>query len=158
MSAARSIAGSRRTRPMVPSTCTWPRRSTGRPAPSEERMETPPGPENPPHTETPATEGKSDLKVVLQFFIVPLSLVAVLVSVFFGLQVLRSRRPDAEGALRSLQSYDGLLARWVGDVKRWQSGYDLSLLMRAEDGEAIRRTLPRLTAAFRDARERGDDR
>src|SRR5712692_9414627 len=126
MSAARSIAGSRRTRPTVPSISTWPRRSTGRPAPSEERMETPQDPQGPPRTETPAADGKSDLKIVLQFFIVPLSLVAVLVSAFFGLQVLRSRRPDAEGALRSLQRYDGLLARWVGDVKRWQSGYDLS--------------------------------
>jgi HEAT repeat protein len=102
------------------------------------------------------TDGRSDLRVVLQFFIVPLSLVVVLVSVFFGLQVLRSRRPDPGSALRSLESYDGLLARYVGDVKRWQSGYDLSLLLRAEDQAKLAQLVPDLTAAFREAGTRGD--
>ncbi len=102
------------------------------------------------------TDGRSDLRVVLQFFIVPLSLVVVLVSVFFGLQALRSHRPDPVSALRALESYDGLLARYVGDVKRWQSGYDLSLLLRAEDQEKLARLVPDLTAAFREAGTRGD--
>lgn len=102
------------------------------------------------------TEEKSDWKVVLQFFLVPLSLVAVLVSVFFGLQVMRSQRPRIETALRSLQSYQGFLARYVGDVKRWQSGYDLSLLMRGDDPAVIRRFLPELSDAFREASKSGD--
>ncbi len=45
---------------------------------------------------------KSDLKVVMQFFIVPLILVAVLVLAFFGLQFLRNRNPDPRATLRSL--------------------------------------------------------
>ena len=106
-----------------------------------------------PGTETPE---KSDWKVVLQFFLVPLSLVAVLVSLFFGLQIMRNRRPDTESTLRSLQSYRGFLARYVGEVKRWQSGYDLSLLMRGDDPKEIRRILPELTGAFRAASLDGD--
>ncbi len=99
----------------------------------------------------PGPDERSDWKVVLQFFLVPLSLVVVLVSVFFGLQVMRSRRPGIGSALRSLQSYRGFLARYVGDIKRWQSGYDLSLLVRGSDPDAIRRTLPELGEAFREA-------
>lgn len=101
-------------------------------------------------------DGKSDLKVVLQFFIVPLSLVAVLVCVFFGLQMLRSRRPDPGSTLRALRGYEGFLARYVGDVKRWQSGYDLSLLLRGEDRAELSRLLPDLVSAFRDAGDRRD--
>ncbi|PYS96863.1 MAG: hypothetical protein DMF50_02810 [Acidobacteria bacterium] len=104
----------------------------------------------------PDIEGRSDLKVVLQFFIVPLSLVAVLVSVFFGLQMLRSRRPDAGATLDGLRHYEGFLAPYVGDVKRWQSGYDLSLLLRSEDRQARSRVLPDLVSAFREAGERRD--
>ena len=110
-------------------------------------------PAGPPRTEGP---GKSDWKVVLQFFLVPLSLVGVLVSLFFGLQVMRNRRPDTESTLRSLQSYRGFLARYVGEVKRWQSGYDLSLLMRGDDPKEIRRILPELIGAFRSASLGGD--
>jgi len=64
-------------------------------------------------------------------FIVPLSLVAVLVTVFFGLQVLRSRHPDPRTALGDLKGRKRFLLPWVGDPKRWQSGYDLSLLLRS---------------------------
>ena len=102
------------------------------------------------------TDEKSDLKVVLQFFIVPLALVAVLVLVFFGLQILRSHRPDAEATLDSLKNYQGFLARVVGDLKRWQYGYDLSVLMRDEDAEMMQRILPEIIDGFRDAGERGD--
>src|SRR5207249_9497184 len=70
---------------------------------------------------------KGDWRVVLQFFVVPLALVAVLVTVFFGLQVLRSRRPDPITTLDDLKSTGGFLLPWVGDPKRWQSGYDRSL-------------------------------
>lgn len=101
-------------------------------------------------------DGRSDWKVVLQFFLVPLSLVLVLVSVFFGLQVMRRHRPDTASTLRSLRSYEGFMARYVGDVKRWQSGYDLSLLMRGEDPRELRKILPDLTSAFREAGARGD--
>ena len=101
---------------------------------------------------------KSDLRVVLQFFIVPLALVVVLVLVFFGLQVARDRSPDPRATLRSLQSYDGFLAGVVGDLKRWQSGYDLSLLLRAQDREETRRLLPELVAAFRAAASGPDPR
>ena len=106
--------------------------------------------------ESPEVESKSDLKVVLQFFIVPLSLVAVLVSLFFGLQFLRQRRPDPETTLRALQHYDGFLGAVVGDLKRWQSGYDLSLLLRAQSPEDLRRMVPDLAAALRDAGVRRD--
>jgi hypothetical protein len=106
--------------------------------------------------ESPDVESKSDLKVVLQFFIVPLSLVAVLVSLFFGLQFLRQRRPNPEATLRSLQHYDGFLGAVVGDLKRWQSGYDLSLLLRAQSPDDLRRMVPELTAALRDAGARRD--
>jgi HEAT repeat protein len=99
---------------------------------------------------------KSDLRVVMQFFIVPLSLVVVLVLVFFGMQILRSRRPDPEATLRSLQRYDGFLSGIVGDLKRWQYGYDLSLLMRGEVGEIDAALVPDLIATFEDAGERGD--
>ena len=101
-------------------------------------------------------EERSDWKVVLQFFLVPLSLVFVLVSVFFGLQVMRRHRPDTVSTLRSLRSYEGFMARYVGDVKRWQSGYDLSLLMRGEDPKQLRAILPDLTSAFREAGARED--
>jgi HEAT repeats/PBS lyase HEAT-like repeat len=101
-------------------------------------------------------DGRSDLKVVLQFFIVPLSLVIVLVSVFFGLQIMRAHRPDAASSIKALQNYEGFLARYVGDIKRWQSGYDLSLLMRGEDAGALRRILPDLIAGFREAGAKRD--
>jgi HEAT repeat protein len=103
-----------------------------------------------------AGDGRSDLKVVLQFFIVPLSLVLVLVCVFFGLQIMRAHRPDASSSIQALRDHDGFLARYVGDIERWQSGYDLSLLMRAEDAGAVRRFLPELIAGFREAGARRD--
>jgi HEAT repeat protein len=99
---------------------------------------------------------KSDWKVVLQFFIVPLALVAVLVSVFFGLQVLRSRHPDPGTTLDDLKSTAGFVLPWVGDPKRWQSGYDLSLLLRSGEGGPAAPLLPKMADAFRDAR-RADD-
>lgn len=102
----------------------------------------------------PDEDEKSDLKVVLQFFIVPLALVIVLVAVFFGLQMARSARPDPGATLESLQSYEGFLANWVGDLKRWQSGYDLSLLLRSDGGRESGRLVPDLSRAFREA---GDD-
>ncbi len=106
--------------------------------------------------EEPETDGRSDLKVVLQFFIVPLSLVMVLVSVFFGLQIMRRHRPDVSTTLRSLEAYEGFLARYVGDVKRWQSGYDLSLLLRGDGAGEIRAILPDLVNAFHQAGARRD--
>jgi hypothetical protein len=102
-------------------------------------------------------EEKSDLRVVMQFFIVPLVLVVVLVLVFFGMQILRSRRPDPEATLRSLQRYDGFLGSLVGDLKRWQYGYDLSLLMRGDVGEIDPALVPDLIATFEAAGE-GEDR
>src|SRR3989442_2487904 len=105
----------------------------------------------------PAEAGdRSDWKVVLQFFIVPLARVAVLVTVFFGLQVLRSRHPDPRTTLDDLKSTGGFLLPWVGDPKRWQSGYDLSLLLRSGDGASTAAILPEMTRAFRDARRAGD--
>jgi HEAT repeat protein len=106
--------------------------------------------------ETSAQEEKSDWKVVLQFFIVPLALVAVLVTVFFGLQVLRSRHPDARATLTDLRSQGGFLLPWVGDPKRWQSGYDLSLLLRSGEEGNLERLVPEMTVAFREARRGGD--
>jgi HEAT repeat protein len=94
--------------------------------------------------------------VVLQFFLVPLSLVVVLVALFFGLQLLRRHRPDPRATLRHLERYEGLLRRYVGDFKRWQSGYDLSLLLRSEDAAELRRIVPDLAAAFETAGARGD--
>ncbi len=94
---------------------------------------------------------KSDWKVVLRFFVVPLSLVAVLVSVFFGLQVLRSSRPDPAARLGDLTRSGGFFLPWAGDPKRWQSGYDLSLLLRTPDGGSRQGLIPGMTAAFRDA-------
>ncbi|OLD66846.1 MAG: hypothetical protein AUI52_02135 [Acidobacteria bacterium 13_1_40CM_2_68_10] len=99
---------------------------------------------------------RSDWKVVLQFFIVPLALVAVLVTVFFGLQVLRSRHPDPRTTLDDLESKGGFLLPWVGDPKRWQSGYDLSLLLRSGDGVSTAAILPEMMRAFHDARHAGD--
>ena len=99
-------------------------------------------------------EEKGDWRVVLQFFVVPLALVAVLVTVFFGLQVLRSRRPDLRATLDDLKSTGGFRLPWVGDPKRWQSGYDLSLLLRS--GEGASAPHPELAAAFREARRTGD--
>ena len=104
----------------------------------------------------PPDDGRKDWKVVLQFFLVPLSLVAVLVAVFFGLQTMRSHRPDSATALRSLARYEGFLARYVGEVKRWQSGYDLSLLLRGEDAAEACRILPQIAEAFRVAGRSGD--
>jgi HEAT repeat protein len=98
-------------------------------------------------------EEKSDLRVVLQFFIVPLALVAVLVSVFFGLQFLRGRTPDPRTTLGRLERYEGFLAAWIGDLKRWQHGYDLSVLLRDPAAAAV---VPELARAFREAGERGD--
>jgi hypothetical protein len=98
---------------------------------------------------------KSDLRVVLQFFIVPLALVAVLVTVFFGLQFLRGRTPDPRTTLGRLERYEGFLAAWVGDLKRWQHGYDLSVLLRDPAGRAAP-LVPDLARAFREAGERGD--
>ncbi len=104
----------------------------------------------------PESDGRSDAKVVLQFFLVPLSLVLVLVTVFFGMQMLRRREPDPVATLRSLQSYQGFMARFVGNPKRWQSGYDLSLLMRGEEARDLARLVPDLAGAFREAGVRGD--
>ncbi|MBI4169581.1 MAG: HEAT repeat domain-containing protein [Acidobacteria bacterium] len=104
----------------------------------------------------PEEDEKSDLRVVLQFFIVPMALVIVLVAVFFGLQMARSARPDPGATLESLRSYEGFLAHWVGDLKRWQSGYDLSLLLRADDGKEAGRLVPDLSRAFREAGGSGD--
>ncbi len=101
-----------------------------------------------------AGEEKGDWRVVLQFFVVPLALVAVLVTVFFGLQVLRSRRPDLRATLDDLKSTGGFLLPWVGDPKRWQSGYDLSLLLRSGEGASAAHL--ELAAAFREARRTGD--
>src|SRR5574341_1188750 len=84
---------------------------------------------------SPPEEERSDWKVVLQFFVVPLSLVAVLVSLFFALQLLRSRRPDPQATIDSLERYDGFLGAVVGDLKRWQAGYDLSILLRTQRPE-----------------------
>jgi hypothetical protein len=99
---------------------------------------------------------RSDLRVVMQFFIVPLALVAVLVLVFFGLQILRSRRPDPAATLRSLRHYDGFLGGLVGDLKRWQYGYDFSLLLRGKLGEIDAALVPDLIAAFEEAGAGGD--
>lgn len=96
-------------------------------------------------------EEKSDWKVVLQFFIVPLGLVAVLVSVFFGLQVLRTRHPDARATLEHLKGPSRFLLPWAGDPKRWQSGYDLSLAVRSEAKEGGAALVPEMAAAFREA-------
>jgi len=96
-------------------------------------------------------EEKNDWKVVLQFFIVPLGLVAVLVCVFFGLQVLRSRRPDPRATLGRLKGPSRFLLPWAGDPKRWQSGYDLSLLVRSGPDDGAEALIPELVAAFRDA-------
>lgn len=101
-------------------------------------------------------EERSDLKVVLQFFIVPLALVAVLVSVFFGLQFLRARRPDPGATLKGLEKYEGFLGEWVGDLKRWQAGYDLSLLLRSGEAGDFDRILPSLVEAFAQAGTHGD--
>jgi HEAT repeat protein len=101
-------------------------------------------------------EERSDLKVVLQFFIVPLALVAVLVSVFFGLQFLRARRPDPGATLKGLEKYEGFLGEWVGDLKRWQAGYDLSLLLRSGEAEDFERVLPSLVESFAQAGTHGD--
>lgn len=97
------------------------------------------------------TDDKSDWKVVSQFFIVPLALVAVLVSVFFGLQVLRSRHPDPRATLRHLKGPSRFLLPWAGDPKRWQSGYDLSLAVRAGGSEGGTALAPDMAAAFREA-------
>jgi hypothetical protein len=113
-----------------------------------------PGPEN--AASSSETDEKSDWKVVLQFFIVPLALVAVLVTLFFGLQVLRSRRPDPRATLDDLKSNAGFFLPWVGDPKRWQSGYDLSLLLRSGGGGPAAPLLPKMADAFRDARRAGD--
>jgi HEAT repeat protein len=80
----------------------------------------------------------------------------VLVSLFFGLQILRSRRPDPRATLRSLERYDGFLGAVVGDLKRWQSGYDLSLLLRGQSPDDLRRMVPDLAAALREAGARHD--
>jgi len=101
-------------------------------------------------------DGRSDAKVVLQFFLVPLSLVVVLVTVFFGMQMLRRREPDPVATLRSLQSYQGFMARFVGNPKRWQSGYDLSLLLRGEEARDVAHLVPDLAGAFREAGAHGD--
>jgi len=101
-------------------------------------------------------DDRSDWKVVLQFFIVPLSLVAVLVSVFFGLQVLRSRHPDPRTTLGDLKSRKGFLLPWVGDPKRWQSGYDLSLLVRSGAPGSAGDLVLEMAAAFREAAPQGD--
>ena len=113
--------------------------------------------EEPIETPSPAPEEveKSDWRVVLQFFLVPLALVAVLVTVFFGLQVLRARHPDPRTTLDDLRSKGGFLLPWVGDPKRWQSGYDLSLLLRAGGGSGAP-LLQDLAAAFGEARRSGD--
>lgn len=102
------------------------------------------------------SEERSDLKVVLQFFIVPLALVAVLVSVFFGLQFLRARRPDPGATLKGLEKYEGFLGEWVGDLKRWQAGYDLSLLLRSGEAGDFDRVLPSLVESFGQAGAQGD--
>lgn len=109
-------------------------------------------------TPSPAPEEveKSDWRVVLQFFLVPLALVAVLVTVFFGLQVLRARHPDLRGTLDDLRSRGGFLLPWVGDPKRWQSGYDLSLLLRADGGGSKAELVQDLVAAFAEARRSRD--
>ena len=91
---------------------------------------------------------KSDLRVVMQFFIVPLVLVLILVLFFFGLQIMRSRDPDVQATLRSLRSYDGFLSGVIGDLKRWQYGYDLSLLLRADVGEIDPGLVPDLIVAL----------
>jgi HEAT repeat protein len=104
---------------------------------------------------TGVEDDKSDWKVVLQFFIVPLALVAVLVTVFFGLQVLRSSHPDPRTALYDLKTTGGFLMPWVGDPKRWQSGYDLSLLLRSAEGESGV-PLQEMLDAFRDTRRTAD--
>ena len=101
-------------------------------------------------------DDRSDWKVVLQFFIVPLSLVTVLVTVFFGLQVLRSRHPDPRTTLNDLKGRRGFLLPWVGDPKRWQSGYDLSLLVRSGAPGSVGFLIPGMAAAFRDAGSAGD--
>lgn len=100
---------------------------------------------------TTDADDKSDWKVVSQFFIVPLGLVAVLVSVFFGLQVLRTRHPDARSTLERLKGPSRFLLPWAGDPKRWQSGYDLSLAVRAGGGEGGAALAPEMAAAFREA-------
>ena len=100
---------------------------------------------------TTDADDKSDWKVVSQFFIVPLGLVAVLVSVFFGLQVLRTRHPDARATLEHLKGPSRFLLPWVGDPKRWQSGYDLSLAVRAGGGEGGAALAPEMATAFREA-------
>src|SRR5437867_9754435 len=107
-----------------------------------------------PHGLRSMADERSDWKVVLQFFIVPLSLVAVLVTVFFGLQVLRSRHPDPRTALGDLKGRKRFLLPWVGDPKRWQSGYDLSLLLRS--GGRADDLVPDMAAAFREAGSQGD--
>jgi HEAT repeat protein len=102
---------------------------------------------------TTERDEKSDWKVVLQFFIVPLGLVAVLVSVFFGLQVLRTRHPDPRATLEHLKGPSRFLLPWAGDPKRWQSGYDLSLVVRSGSGEGGTALAPEMAAAFREAGE-----
>jgi HEAT repeat protein len=104
----------------------------------------------------PEIDERSDFKVVMQFFLVPLSLVAVLVVLFFGFQFLRDRRPDPRQTLQALERQDGFLGAAIGDLKRWQSGYDLSLLLRSESGADQKALVPDLIQALREASARGD--
>ena len=104
----------------------------------------------------PEVDDRSDFKVVMQFFLVPLSLVAVLVVLFFGFQFLRERRPDPRRTLQALERQDGFLGAAIGDLKRWQSGYDLSLLLRSGNEEDLRALVPDLIQSLHDAAARGD--
>src|SRR5262245_44766289 len=116
MAAGRCTAASPGTLGTRPSTFMRRRRWTVAPA-RHDRTMTAVTDKPPIETPSPAPEEveKSDWRVVLQFFVVPLALVAVLVTVFFGLQVLRAHRPDPRTTLDDLRSKGGFLLPWVGD-------------------------------------------
>ena len=99
-----------------------------------------PQPEGAPEEEKP--ERRTTPFLVLQFFIFPMAIVAVCVTVFVVFGLIASEGQSARGYLGEI--------RTGNSTRRWQAAYELSKLLQAHTDEALKdpRFAPEMVALF----------
>jgi HEAT repeat protein len=123
-------------------------------------QETPPDPEAP-AAQTPEAVGEEPRQstpfLVVQFFLFPLGIVVVCVTVFLVFGLIASGPKDPRAILAEVRSGGGIF-----NVKRWQAAFSLASTLASEKEVARARSDPRfaeeLIALYREtAQAQGDD-
>jgi HEAT repeat protein len=107
-------------------------------------------PETPSTPSGPETDGRRDSSVVVQYFLLPLAIVAALVGIFLLFVWATGSPPTARDHLRTLQT-----GRFN---QRWQAAFDLANQIRKGDAAAKDPALvPDLVKVFRSAAEQTEE-